>query len=104
MGVDCVTEVLPNRSLEIEEGTMRIGAMIDMLQNNVHCVEQLAPHLPAWLRERFESKEFVMECIEKFEAVDRDGSQRLEAEELFPVILEISEESPLPITEEHCER
>ncbi len=35
-----------------------------------------------------------MECIEKFEAIDRDGSGRLEAEELFPVILEISEESP----------
>merc|ERR1719272_1132639 len=101
--VDCVTEVMLNQALEIEEGTMRIGAMIDMLKNKTRTVEQIAHNLPQWLRESFENDSFVAECVEKFETLDRDLSGRIEAQELFPVILELAEEHPLSITEEHCD-
>lgn len=46
----------------------------------------------------------MQDCIEKFEAIDQDKSGQLESQELYPVILELAEEHPLAIGEEHCER
>merc|ERR1719265_317964 len=104
LSVDCVTEVMPNQALDIEEGSMRIVAMIEMLKSKQgRTVEQIAHNLPSWLRESFENETFMQECVEKFETLDRDLSGRIEAQELYPVILELAEEHPLSITEEHCD-
>lgn len=103
LGVSCVTEVLP-QGQQVGEGQHRVDAMIEMLKQDIRNLEEIAPLLPDWLNALFVDPGFFAECYDKFATLDMDGSGRIEAEELYPVVLELTQEHPLSVTLEHCRR
>lgn len=103
LGVSCVTEILP-QGQHVGEGQLRIDAMIDMLKNDIKNMDEIMPHLPDWLTSIFNNPSFFAECYDKFALLDQDGSGRIEAEELYPVVLELTQEHPLSVTLDHCKK
>lgn len=103
LGVSCVTEVLPHGAA-VGEGQLRVEAMIEMLKRDIHNLEEIKPLLPDWLNAIFDDPAFYAECYDKFASLDLDGSGRIEAEELYPVVLELTQEHELSVTLEHCKR
>lgn len=103
LGVSCVTEILP-QGQQVGEGQLRIDAMIEMLKQDIKHMEEIMPLLPEWLTSIFVDPSFFAECYDKFAMLDQDGSGRIEAEELYPVVMELTNEHPLSVTLEHCRK
>jgi Ca2+-binding EF-hand superfamily protein len=91
---------------EAIKGEMRIHNMLDMVQRDRKAVGRLScsPMLPPWLREKLADSGFEAKCLEKFASLDKNNDKSLEAKEVFPIIIELSQENPMSVTEEHCER
>jgi Ca2+-binding EF-hand superfamily protein len=51
-----------------------------------------------------QSEEFWKTAEERYRALDVDESGTIEAEELFPVIMELTDSEAWAITEEHCKK
>lgn len=103
LGVSCVTEVLPQGAM-VGEAQQRVEAMIEMLKQDINNIEEITPLLPDWLNQVFVDPGFFAECYDKFAMLDSDGSGRIEAEELYPVVMELTQEHPLSVTLDHCRR
>lgn len=101
--VSCVTEVMPEH-LGGAGAASRVNQMLRMLEENVSCIEELKPQLPDWLKDVLDSDNFLQECYDQYGRLDDDGSGQLEAQELYPVILDLCQEHPLTINLEHCQR
>merc|ERR1719160_433634 len=92
------------------EGELRVDDLLDMMRQDRTAVRQqfgrasLCPDIPADLQELMGSEEFKKKCEERFDMLDEDKNGVLTADELFPVLVDISKESPMSITYEHCIR
>jgi len=89
---------------------LRVHQLLDMIEADAEAVKKnfkrasLCPDMPGWMQEQLHSEEFVASCNEKYDALDVDGSGTLTADELFPVILEMSSAHPTSVTMDHCKR
>lgn len=95
---------------EQEESDMRIHELLDIMQDDKAEIKKqfgrasLSPDLPSYLTEMFASEDFERLCNDRFSRLDVDDNAVLTAEELFPVIIEISQEQAHSVTFEHCVR
>jgi len=98
---------------DIVDGELRIDELLDMMQNNKRVVRQqferasACPDLPAGLSEVMASDEFKQKCDERFDQLDEDKNGTLSADELFPIIIEMTAADPVhpySVTYEHCWR
>jgi Ca2+-binding EF-hand superfamily protein len=95
---------------DIIEGELRVDDLLDMMQQDRTQVRKqfgrasLCPDIPAELQEFMGSDEFKKKCEDRFDALDENKDGTLSADELYPVLIEISQETPMSITFEHCVR
>eukprot|EP00746_Dinoflagellata_sp_MGD_P162294 gnl/MRDRNA2_/MRDRNA2_89788_c0_seq1.p1 gnl/MRDRNA2_/MRDRNA2_89788_c0~~gnl/MRDRNA2_/MRDRNA2_89788_c0_seq1.p1 ORF type:complete len:1450 (+),score=368.34 gnl/MRDRNA2_/MRDRNA2_89788_c0_seq1:99-4448(+) len=95
---------------EREESDMRIHELLDIMQDDKAEIKRqfgrasLSPDLPSYLSEMFASEDFERLCNDRFSMLDVDDNGVLTAEELFPIIVELSAEQAHSVTFEHCVR
>jgi Ca2+-binding EF-hand superfamily protein len=89
---------------EAIEGELRVHGMLDMVRQDKKAVGRLSvnPMLPPWMLEQFADPSFQAQCEAHFDKLDRNKDGSLCAAEIVPVIVELSQEHPIAITEEHC--
>merc|ERR1719199_1729399 len=92
-------ELLPADS---EKAGERIMDGLRKLKGNKTKVDQIMDKLPSWLSDMFKSDDFLKQCNDMFDKCDINKNGVLEAKELVPVVMELSQESESAITEEHC--
>jgi len=91
------------------EGGLRIDMLLDMLDEGVSQIranfEQILTcrDLPDWLRDLFDNETFMQGCNEQFDRLDVNKDGTLSPDELWPVIVELSQEHPISVTVEHCQ-
>merc|ERR1719265_713878 len=99
-----------SEEMAIIEGELRVDDLLDMMQMDRTQVRKqfgrasLCPDIPVELQEFMGSDEFKKKCEDRFDALDANKDGTLSADELYPVLIEISQESPMSITFEHCVR
>jgi Ca2+-binding EF-hand superfamily protein len=95
--------------LDSLEAEWRITNLLDMWHFNMVGLKGKwgtvcnSPDVPAWLKETLMDTSMTEMCEKQFSELDVDGNGVLSANELLPVIVELCQEHPLDITQEHCQ-
>lgn len=95
---------------QISADEVRIDELLDMLEADSKALKKnfsrfsMCPDMPDWMQAQFKQEAFVAECNEKYDFLDADGNGTLSADELYPVIIELSGGHPLSVTIDHCSR
>eukprot|EP00746_Dinoflagellata_sp_MGD_P158374 gnl/MRDRNA2_/MRDRNA2_86455_c0_seq5.p1 gnl/MRDRNA2_/MRDRNA2_86455_c0~~gnl/MRDRNA2_/MRDRNA2_86455_c0_seq5.p1 ORF type:complete len:1290 (+),score=317.82 gnl/MRDRNA2_/MRDRNA2_86455_c0_seq5:478-3870(+) len=91
---------------QIIEEELAIHDMLDMVQKDRSAVGRLSsnPVVPSYLQEMFDDPQFKLSCMAKFDALDVNRDESLEAKELVPVVVELSAGNEYAVTIEHCLR
>jgi len=77
-------------ALKIMDDSKRIEDLIETMRKNRKQMQKVIPYLPEWLRADILSDHFTVECLQFFKDLDKDGNGTLEPEELFPMVLALS--------------
>merc|ERR1719478_985630 len=67
-------------------------------------MRKVIPYLPEGLRDELLSDVFASTCLEKFKSLDKDGNGSLDPEELYPLILEMTDAHHYALDLEQCKR
>mmetsp|Transcript_67218 Transcript_67218/g.105055 ORF Transcript_67218/g.105055 Transcript_67218/m.105055 type:complete len:1078 (-) Transcript_67218:41-3274(-) len=87
---------------DISAGARRVDELLAMLRQDRGAIHKVIPILPEEVFNDVTGDAFILQCEEKFAALDVDRSGVLEPKELFPVVVELSEAHPYAIDIEHC--
>ena len=74
------------------------------MRRDASIVGKIERRAPPEIRTFLQSQEFWKTAEERYRALDVDESGTIEAEELFPVIMELTDSEAWAITEEHCKK
>merc|ERR1719188_732336 len=87
--------------MQILEDSKRVDELLETMQADRSQLHKVIPYLPDQLREDLLSEHFTVECLEFFKDLDKDGNGSLDPEELYPMILALSNahESSLDISQ-----
>jgi Ca2+-binding EF-hand superfamily protein len=92
------------------EAVLRLHDVLSMMEKDVRYVKTnidgiiASPDVGPWLRDLFMSEDFPMECNKVYDELDSDGNGVLSRSELVPVLVQLTGEHPITITEEHCQQ
>merc|ERR1719478_2134966 len=67
-------------------------------------MRKVIPYLPEGLRDELLSDVFASTCLEKFKSLDKDGNGSLDPEELYPLILEMTDAHHYALDLEQCKQ
>lgn len=90
--------------LQILSGSKAIEDLIVMLETDRKEIKKVIPYLPQELRDELLSQDFTISCIERFKELDVDNSGRLEPNELFPILTEMTNSNQCSADLSQCER
>jgi len=88
----------------IMQDSQRVDDMIQALREDKKNIKTVLPFLPMELRDELVSEHFTLECLKYFTELDKDGNGSLDPEELFPVILSMSDAHHLSLDREQCKQ
>merc|ERR1712224_635740 len=77
--------------LRIMESSREIDELVEILKKDRRDMRKVIPYLPEGLRDELLSDAFASTCMEKFKSLDKDGNGSLDPEELYPLILEMTD-------------
>jgi len=86
------------------EDAKRIEDLLAALERDHAAVQQVVPFLPQWLRNDLLSERFVTECVTFFKELDKDHSNTLEPEELFPMVRSMADAHSMALDLDQCKR
>jgi len=92
------------KSQEESEGAKRVEEFLDVLENDQKAMQKIIPMLPKKVFKQMTSDQFNQHAKTKFESLDQDQDQVLSRQELFPMIVELSQAPPQIVDLTHCER
>lgn len=81
-----------------------ITRMIEGIEREKTFVEDNIADLPKEISDLLDSDVFIQTCNATFEELDKDKSGIIEPEELYPVLVQMSENSAWAVDYEHCMR
>merc|ERR1711976_1160070 len=79
-----------SQALKIMDDSKRVDELIDQMRKDRKQMNKVIPYLPSWLRDDLLSEHFTVECLTFFKDLDKDGNGSLEPDELFPMVLALS--------------
>jgi len=85
-------------------GEKKIEELLYMLEHDRNAVHKIVPLLPDKVFDHLTSDKFVQETHAKFVELDVNHNDVLTPQELFPVIVELSEAHPYSVDMQQCER
>jgi len=91
-------------ALRILGDSKKIEELLDAMQSGRNDLHMVIPYLPDWLQEDVLSQRFAMECLRYFKDLDKDNNGVLDAEELFPMVLSLSEAHQQSLDLDQCRR
>jgi len=93
-----------SENADIAIGGRRVEQLLCMLEKDRSTVHKVVPLLPKDVFEHLTSDGFVASCHERFLELDKDQDGVLNCNELFPVVVELSEAHPFSVDFEQCRR
>merc|ERR1712185_348816 len=81
---------------------LRIDDVIANVRDDAAWADKILPSLPDEWKEYLTSDEFIDSAMDKFDALDADGNEKLSPDELVPVVSELSQGQPWDIDDKHC--
>jgi Ca2+-binding EF-hand superfamily protein len=87
---------------EISAGKRQVQELLALLKTDRYSLHKVVPLLPREIFEAMTSAEFIANCQDRFRALDTDGNGTLSPDELYPVVVELSEAHPYAVSLEHC--
>merc|ERR1712003_150550 len=91
-------------ALKIMDDSTRISDLISQISKERSQMHKVIPYLPDWLRDDLLSDHFTVECLSFFADLDKDGNGSLEPEELYPMVLALSNSNQQALCMEQCKR
>eukprot|EP00928_Gymnodinium_smaydae_P048908 TRINITY_DN3276_c0_g1_i2.p1 TRINITY_DN3276_c0_g1~~TRINITY_DN3276_c0_g1_i2.p1 ORF type:complete len:1663 (+),score=442.61 TRINITY_DN3276_c0_g1_i2:141-5129(+) len=88
--------------VDVLVGRDRILTLLATLKENASRMSEIIPHLPESLTEELLSDEFSQTCLREFEELDTDGSGSLDPEELYPLIMAMSDARHFSLSVDHA--
>lgn len=88
----------------ILDGEKKTEDLLKQLRAGKANLFEVVPYLPDWLVDLVMSEEFVSSCLSRFTELDADKNDTLDATELYPVVLELSEAHPFSVELTHCQQ
>jgi len=88
----------------VEESQQAVEELLRMLRADRQAVHKVVPMLPKDVYEALTSDRFVLDCHEQFQRLDQEKKGTLKPEDLFPIIMEMSEAQPCSVSAEQCAR
>jgi len=91
------------------EAEWRIANLLDIWRHNMRGLKDRfgsvcnSPDVPDWLKATLQESAMTEMCHNQFVELDKDKNGVLTADELLPVIVELCQEHPVDITQEHCQ-
>ena len=74
------------------------------MEANRNEMGDIIAQLPGDVAEYFLSTDFAMMCESKYRELDIDGNGTLSVDELYPVLIEMTESQPYDVTFDRCRR
>jgi len=87
---------------QVEED--QFDTFLRMIETDRERLWDIIPFLPVWLSDYISSDECILDTLAQFDELDTDKSNALEPNELFPVLLNLSEAHPLTLDINKCKR
>merc|ERR1711988_1765102 len=87
---------------DIAKGEGKVSEFVQKLGQDRQSIHKIMPLLPANLYNSLIDDQFVQACKDRFKELDVDNSEVLEPQELFPLIVELSEAHPCSVDEALC--
>jgi len=91
-------------ALQIMADSKKIEELLVTMEQDRHHINKVIPYLPDWLRDDLLSEHFTLECLTYFQDLDKDGNGSLEPEELFPMVLSLSQAHQQSLDIDQCRR
>ncbi|CAE8730509.1 unnamed protein product, partial [Polarella glacialis] len=92
------------RDAEVAKSNRSVEELLAKMEKDRDSVHKVMPLLPKDVYEHLISDAFVKDCTETFEGLDEDKSGTLQPEELFPMVIALSEAHPYGVTMDQCAR
>jgi len=89
---------------DVAVGEKKVEELLAMMERDRGAIAKIIPLLPESVYNHLTSDEFVEQCLDRFDDLDKDKNGVLEPNELFPLIIELSEAHPYSIDMAQCER
>lgn len=90
--------------LVIMGDSKQIDELIDMLGRQRQDMQKVLAYLPDELRLELLHDHFTVDCLHKFDELDKDGNNQLDPTELYPVLLDMAQAHHLSCDYEQCKR
>jgi len=87
-----------------EESKNSVEDLLELLQVGRAQVGSVMPYLPQWFKQNLTDPEFIADCMQRFDQLDRDRNNALDASELFSVIVQLTDAHPFSIDQGLCQR
>ena len=83
---------------------MELDDIIEMVRRDVSIVKKIESRAPAEVKDFLNSEAFWSDVQDRYQRLDVDGNGQIDANELYPIIVELTDSEPWAVTEEHCQR
>ena len=74
------------------------------MRRDASTIGKIERKAPREIQEFLQSEDFWATAAERYRELDVDNSGSIEADELFPVIMELTDSQAWAITESHCKK
>jgi Ca2+-binding EF-hand superfamily protein len=91
-----------NQAADISAGARKVDELLEMLRRDRGAIHKVIHLLPGEIFNQLTGDAFILQCEERFAALDADRSGVLEPKELYPVVVELSKAHPHAIDFDHC--
>mmetsp|Transcript_5033 Transcript_5033/g.12967 ORF Transcript_5033/g.12967 Transcript_5033/m.12967 type:complete len:1111 (+) Transcript_5033:61-3393(+) len=89
-------------ALDIMRQSKEVEELLQTMEKDKNEMHKVIPFLPGWLRDDLLSDHFTVECLTFFKELDKDGNGSLDATELYPMVLALSEAQEAALDIEQC--
>jgi Ca2+-binding EF-hand superfamily protein len=91
-------------ALQILSDSKQIEDLIVLLERDWHEMKKVIPYLPDDLRDELLSEHFTLDCLQRFEELDRDCSGSLDPSQVLPIIVDMTNAHHHALDESQCAR
>ena len=83
---------------------MEVDDIISMVADDVSQIAEIEKSASPAVKDFLASDEFWLDVIDRYKALDIDGNGHVTSDELFPIIIELTNSQPWAVTDAHCAR
>lgn len=93
-----------NDGIAIMDSACQIDDLLEVLKKDRRDMRKVIPYLPDALRNELLGNEFTNQCLATFKSLDKDGNGSLDPEELYPIILDMTNAHKYALDMDQCKK